>query len=135
MALRKNGVRLGVSMQDVFPHGCYLAREPDSISEAQDCDESIEARPVVDKLTRKPVFSCRVLDMDPDREGQLRETVVKVVAERMPVLPPQADGLPFAAIEFEGLTAAPPTISRGRAAYTSLRATGVRPIRPAQEAG
>jgi len=116
-------------MADVFPHGCYLA--PDPISEAQDCDESIETRPVVDKLTGRRVFSCRVMDMDPDREGQLRETVVKVVAERLPALPSPANGLPFAAIEFEGLTAAPPTISRGRAAYTSLRATGIRPAPPA----
>ena len=36
MALR-NGSRLHVGMQDVFPHGCHLV--PDSIIEAQDYDE------------------------------------------------------------------------------------------------
>jgi hypothetical protein len=37
MALR-DGSRLGVSMQDVFPHGCHLV--PDSIIEAMDYDEN-----------------------------------------------------------------------------------------------
>jgi hypothetical protein len=113
-------------MTDVFPHGCYLVQ--DSISEAQDCDESVETRRVVDTLTDKWVFSCQVMDVE---EGQPRRTVVKVVADRKPDLQPPANGSPFTPIEFEGLTAAePPKINRGRAEYSSLRATGIRPAPP-----
>jgi hypothetical protein len=64
MALR-NGSRLHVSMQDVFPHGCHLV--PESIVEAQDYDENTGRRsPAVDKHTGQRVFSCRVMDMDPE---------------------------------------------------------------------
>ena len=41
MALR-NGSRLGVSMHDVFPHGCHLV--PGSITEAIDYDEATGRR-------------------------------------------------------------------------------------------
>ena len=85
MALR-NGSRLGVSMADVFPNGCHLV--PDSITEAQDYDEATGRRsPAVDKYTGKPVFQCRVSDMDPELEGRQRETVVKILADRMPAPP------------------------------------------------
>ena len=83
MALR-NGSRFAVSMHEVFPHGCHLV--PDSITEAQDYDEKTRRRtPSVDKVTGKRVFSCRVVDMDPELEGRSRETVVKILADRMPV--------------------------------------------------
>ncbi len=72
MALR-NGSRLGVSMHDVFPHGCHLV--PGSITEVLDYDEATGRRsPSVDKYTGKPVFQCRVSDMDPELEGRQRET-------------------------------------------------------------
>ncbi len=64
MALR-NGSRFTVSMQDVFGFGCALM--PDSITEAMDYDERTKVRrPAMDKLTGKPVWQCRVSDMDPE---------------------------------------------------------------------
>ena len=72
MALN-SGVRLPVGMADVFPYGCHLV--PGSITEAQDYDEATGRRsPAVDKYTGKPVFQCRVSDMDPELEGRQRET-------------------------------------------------------------
>jgi hypothetical protein len=116
-------------MSDVFPHGCYLVQDP--ISETQDCDNPMETLRVVDRETSKWVFSCRVTDMHPELKGKPRQTEVRVVADQMPDLSPPADGSPFIPIEFEGLTAAaPPTIDRGRVAYTSVRATSVRRIEP-----
>src|ERR1017187_2415544 len=98
MALR-NGSRLHVSMQDVFPHGCHLV--PDSIVEAEDYDEATRRRtPALDKHTGQAVFSVRVMDMDPELEGRSRETVVKILADRMPVPPTK---MPFELVEFEGL--------------------------------
>jgi hypothetical protein len=85
MAL-KGGSRFPVAMADVFPHGCHLV--PDSISEAIDYDEETKRRsPATDKLTGKPVFQVRVIDLDPELSGRSREVVVKVVADRMPVPP------------------------------------------------
>jgi hypothetical protein len=129
MALR-NGSRLHVGMQDVFPHGCHLV--PDSIIEAQDYDESTGRRsPAIDKHTGQRVFSCRVMDMDPELEGRSRETVVKILADRMPVPPTRA---PFELVEFEGLQVTP-YVDNGRCAGKgrcnarmafSLRATGMK---------
>ncbi len=120
MALR-NGSRFGVSMQQVFPHGCHLL--PDSITEAMDYDEKTKTRrPAVDKLTGKRVWQCRVQDMDPDLAGRSRETVVKILADQQPAPPTKAL---FEAVEFDGLMVTPYVTDRGRPAY-SLRATGIK---------
>jgi hypothetical protein len=133
MALR-NGSRLGVSMRDVFPHGCHLV--PGSITEAQDYDEATGRRsPAVDKNTGKPVFQCRVSDMDPELEGRPRETVVKILADRKPAPP---TGTPFELVEFDGLQVTPYVDTgrcqgRGRCGARmafSLRATGIKTARP-----
>jgi hypothetical protein len=123
MALR-NGSRFGVSMQQVFPHGCHLL--PDSIAEAMDYDEKTKTRrPAVDKVTGKRVWQCRVQDMDPDLAGRSRETVVKILADQQPAAPTKAL---FEAVEFEGLMVTPYVTDRGRLAY-SLRATGIKAAR------
>ena len=123
MALR-NGSRFGVSMQQVFPHGCHLL--PDSITEAMDYDEKTKTRrPAVDKVTGKRVWQCRVQDMDPDLAGRSRETVVKILADQQPAPPTKAL---FEAVEFDGLMVTPYVTDRGRLAY-SLRATGIKAAR------
>ena len=123
MALR-NGSRFSVSMSDVFAYGCALM--PDSITAAMDYDEKTKIRrPAADKLTGKPVWQCRVSDMDPELAGRSRETVVKIIADRMPVPPTRQ---PFEQVEFEGLTVTPYVTDKGRMAY-SLRATGIKAAR------
>src|SRR5579875_4007279 len=113
MALQA-GLRLPVSMADVFPHGCCLV--PDSISETQDYDEKTKARrPAVDKVTGSRVFQCRVVDLDPALEGRSRETVVKILTDRMPVPPTRT---PFEMVEFDGLTVTPYVTDRGRMGYS-----------------
>jgi hypothetical protein len=134
MAL-STGVRLPVSMAEVFPAGCHLL--PDSISEAQDWDEATRVRtPTVDKITGQRVWNVRVVDMDPELEGRSREVVVKILADRMPVPPTRT---PFEAVEFEGLTITP-YVDNGRCQGKgrcgarmafSLRATGLKAARPA----
>ena len=120
MAL-KTGSRFPVSMHDVFPHGCYLV--PDSIAEAQDYDEKTKRRtPAIDKVTGTKVWQCRVSDLDPDLAGRARETVVKILADRMPVPPTRT---PFEPVEFDGLTVTPYVTDRGRMAY-SLRAIAIK---------
>jgi hypothetical protein len=130
MALR-NGSRFGVSMAEVFPHGCHLV--PDSISEAIDYDEETKRRsPALDKHTGKPVFQVRVIDLDPELSGRSREVVVKVVADRMPVPPTRA---PFEPVEFENLTVTPYVVDRTKRLGYSLRATGIKAARPMPQAG
>jgi hypothetical protein len=130
-----SGIRLPVTMQQVFPRGCHLM--PDSITEAQDYDEKTRTRsPAIDKLTGKRVFQCRVADMDSELEGRSRETVVKILADRPPSPP---TGTPFELVEFDGLHVTPYVDSgrcqgqgrcNARMAF-SLRATGIKAARPA----
>ena len=124
-------------MADVFSHGCHLV--PDSIAEAIDYDEKTGRRSqAVDKVTGKPVFQCRVVDMDPELEGRSREVVVKILADRMPVPPTRT---PFEAVEFEGLVVTP-YVDNGRCQGKgrcgarmafSLRATGLKAARPVNQ--
>jgi hypothetical protein len=130
----RTGARFPVGMAEVFSHGCHLV--PDSIAEAIDYDEKTRRRtPAVDKVTGKPVFQCRVVDMDPELEGRSREVVVKILAERMPVPPTRT---PFETVEFEGLVVTP-YVDNGRCQGQgrcgarmafSLRATGIKAARP-----
>ena len=130
----RTGARFPVGMAEAFSHGCHLV--PDSITEAIDYDEKTRRRtPAVDKLTGKPVFQCRVVDMDPELEGRSREVVVKILAERMPVPPTRT---PFETVEFEGLVVTP-YVDNGRCQGQgrcgarmafSLRATGIKAARP-----
>jgi hypothetical protein len=124
-----NGPRLPVGMAEVFPQGCYLV--PDSISETFDYDERTGTRrPSIDKITGKRVHQCRVVDMDPELRGRSRETPVTIVADQMPVPP---TGAQYEPVEFENLTATPHPTGDDGTAYTSLRATGIKPAiaRPA----
>jgi hypothetical protein len=120
MALR-TGSRFPVSMHDIFPHGCCLV--PDSIAEAQDYDEKTKKRtPSIDKVTGTKVWQCRVSDLDPELAGRSRETMVKILADRMPVPPTRQ---PFELVEFDGLVVTPYVTDRGKLAF-SLRATGIK---------
>jgi hypothetical protein len=111
-------------MQDVFGYGCHLV--PDSITEAMDYDEKTKRRtPAADKLTGKPVWQCRVSDMDPELAGRSRETVVKIITDRKPVPP---TGAAYEPVEFEGMTVTPYVTDKGRMAY-SLRASGIKAAR------
>jgi hypothetical protein len=132
----KNGLRLAVGMGDAFPYGCHLL--PDSIAEAMEYDEQTKTRrPVIDKVTGKRVWQCRVSDMDPALEGRSREIVVKILADQMPVPPTRTL---FEAVEFEGLTVTPYVDNnrcngKGRCNARmsfSLRANGLKAARPAQ---
>ena len=117
----RNGARLRVSCDEVFPAGCYLV--PGSIGEVEDFDEKTGKRsPSVDKVTGKRVFQVRVSDADPELRTRTRETSVKVLTDRQPVAP---TGVPFEPVEFDGMTVTPYVTNTGRLAY-SLRATGMR---------
>jgi hypothetical protein len=113
-------------MAEMFPGGCYLV--PASISETYDYDKKTRTYfPSIDKITGQRVYQCWVVDMDPERKGWSRVTLVKIVADQTPVPPTKAL---YGAVEFEGLTATPHAADRGRTAYTALRATGIKQAIP-----
>jgi hypothetical protein len=114
------GTRFKVTMGEVFPAGCALV--PASITEAQDYDERTGRRsPAKDKVTGQRVWSCRVIDLDPELDGRSREVAVKILAEVQPVPP---SGEMFAPVEFEGLMVTPYANDKGRMAF-SFRATAI----------
>jgi hypothetical protein len=114
------GTRFKVTMAELFPAGCALV--PASITEAQDYDAATKTRrPSVDKVTGQRVWSCRVMDLDPELDGRSREVAVKILADVQPVAP---TGAAFELVEFENLTVTPYVNERGRLAY-SFRATAL----------
>lgn len=105
------GSEYSVSTAEVFPDGCYL--EPDSITL------------VSDKPTGQQVYECRVVDRNSALKDRPHETVVKILADRMPDPP---TGTPFEMVEFERLTITPYVTDQNpmRIRYW-LRATGLHP--------
>jgi hypothetical protein len=95
---RLDGSVQEVTTADVFPNGCYL----DSISEAQDYDEETDTRgPVVD-INRARMYQCMVVDLNPARRERPHDTVVNILADQKPSLPPP--GMRHPLVEFDGLT-------------------------------
>src|SRR3954454_7044196 len=114
------GTRFKVTMGEVFPNGAHLL--PASITEAQDYDDKTGRRsPAKDKVTGQRVFTCRVVDMDPELDGRSREVAVKILADVQPVPP---TGQPFEPVEFENLMVTPYANDKGRMAYP-FRATAI----------
>ncbi len=115
----------------VFPEGAYAAGK---IEMVRDFDRSSGDRVVqqVDKATGLPLWVVEVIDAD--ETARQRTVKVKIAAQVQPVLPAPAQGSPFTAVEFDGMTAMPyvdATRCQGqgkcgaRHAY-SIKATGVR---------
>jgi hypothetical protein len=112
-------------MDEVFPYGAYVVSEVEPV---RDFDKSTRERPVqqLDKESGLPVWSVSVLDADPSARKSDRTVTVKIAAPHQPVPPAPADGIPFAAVEFEMLTVTPYVDDkRGRVAY-SFRARDMR---------
>ena len=106
---RLDGSEYSVSMDEVFPYGCYL----DSIT------------PVPGKPTGQQVYECRVVDVNPKLKSRPHETVVTIPANQMPSQGsmPRLDW-----VEFENLAITPYLTDQNpmRIRY-ALRATGIQP--------
>lgn len=121
-----------VAMDEVFPYGAYLVSEVEPV---RDFEKSTRERPVqqLDKESGRPVWSVSVLDADPAARKTEKTVTVKIAAPHQPVPPAPAEGLPFAAVEFDLLTVTPYVDDkRGRVAYSfwarEMRAP--KPTRP-----
>jgi hypothetical protein len=97
---RKIPVEFGVA----FPHGAYAVGE---VQPVRDYDKSTREKLVqaTDPDSGLLLWSVEVVDGDPEAKKSNRTTSVKVGAKVQPVLPERISDLPFAAVEFEKLTA------------------------------
>jgi hypothetical protein len=79
--------------------------------------------PVSDQSTGPKVYKCRVVDRNPALKDRQHQTVVKILADRMPVPP---TGVAFELVEFEHLTITPYVTDQDPMWIRySLRATGL----------
>jgi hypothetical protein len=111
-----------VEFGHVFQHGAFAAGVFEAVRDfdASSGDRFVQSK---DKATGLPLWAVEVIDADP--EARTKTVKIKVAAQAEPVLPPAPAGLPFAPVEFTGLTVTPYVNQAGRLAY-SLKATGVR---------
>ena len=115
-----------VEFGTVFPHGAYAAGgfEPVRDFEASKGGRFVQSK---DKVTQLPLWVVEVIDGDSSARDKTAK--IKVASANQPVLPAGSAGVPFVPVEFAGLTVTPYVNQAGRLAY-SLKATGVRPLRP-----
>lgn len=110
-----------------FPAGAFMVGEVEAIPEWVDGANVGQQH---DKETNHPLWSVRVIDADPNaRKGQ-GEVSVKIASPTPPAAPPEAQGLPFRPVIFDGLSVVPyikEGSGRPRVAY-SLRAKDIRPV-------
>ncbi|WP_119695807.1 plasmid replication, integration and excision activator [Microbacterium halotolerans] len=111
-----------VDFDAYFPRGAFMVGEVEPVAKWSD-DGKREGQDL-DKNTGHPLWQVRVIDADPDaRKGQ-NEVSVKISSVTEPQAPPEAHGLPFRPIVFDGLSVTPyvkETGGRPRVAF-SLRA-------------
>ena len=114
-----------VQFSHVFPQGAYAAG---AVEPVRDFDASKDGRFVQakDRESGLPVWAVDVIDADPT--ARTKTARVKIASSDQPVLPPASPGLPFAPVEFTGLTVIPYVNPAGRLAY-SMKATGITPAR------
>lgn len=116
-----------VNFEAYSPRGAFMVGEVEPVVKWS--DDGQRQGQDLDKNTGHPLWQVRVIDADPDaRKGQ-NEVTVKLVSIAEPTAPPEANGLPFRPVFFEGLSVTPyvkETSRRPRVAY-SLRAAEMKP--------
>jgi len=116
-----------VSFEAYFPRGAFMVGEVEPVVKWSDDGERQGQE--LDKNTGHPLWQVRVIDADPEaRKGQ-NEVTVKIASIAEPSAPPEANGLPFRPVFFEGLSVTPYVKENGgrpRVAF-SLRAREMKP--------
>lgn len=116
-----------VSFEAYFPRGAFAVGSVEPVVKWS--DDGQRQGQDLDKNSGHPLWQVRVIDADPDAKKGQGEVTVKIASISEPVLPPEANGLPFRPVYFEGLSVIPYVkegSGRSRVAY-SLRATDMKP--------
>lgn len=91
-----------VNFEAYFPRGAFMVGEVEPVVKWS--DDGQRQGQDLDKNTGHPLGQVRVIDADPDaRKGQ-NEVTVKLASIAEPTAPPEANGLPFRPVFFEGLS-------------------------------
>lgn len=116
-----------VSFEAYFPRGAFMVGSVEPVVKWS--DDGDRQGQDLDKNSGHPLWSVRIIDADPDaRKGQ-NEVVVKIASVTEPVTPPEAPGMPFRPVVFDGLSVTPYVkegAGRPRVAF-SLRAREMKP--------
>lgn len=116
-----------VSFEAYFPRGAFMVGGIEAVVKWS--DDGQRQGQDLDKNSGHPLWQVRVIDADPEaRKGQ-NEVTVKIASIAEPTAPPEANGLPFRPVFFDGLTVTPyvkETGGRPRVAF-SLRAREMKP--------
>jgi hypothetical protein len=121
---------ISVTFEQVFPYGCFVVGEVEQVKdfEASSAGKFVAAR---DKSTGELVWQVAVMDADPSVKAAQKTVSVKILAPVQPVPPASMAGLPFTAVEFDGMSVTPYVHqATGRLAY-SIRAREMRAPRSA----
>ncbi|MBB5839550.1 plasmid replication, integration and excision activator [Kribbella italica] len=104
--------RIIVEFGDTFPYGLFAVSE---VTPARDFEKSTKTNAVqtIDEDSGQPVWTLDVMDGDPEARKADRTFTVRIISSVQPVLPPALPGLPFTAIELQGMTASPWVDTRG----------------------
>lgn len=119
--------RFAIPHDEVFPHGAYVVGE---VAPVIDFNRSTREQKIqqVDEESGLLIWSVDVLDADPQVKRASKTVSVKMLAKVQPVPPAPSGGLPFALVEFTGLSALPYIDENGqrpRLAW-SFRADGMQ---------
>ena len=119
--------RFQVQHSEVFPAGAFLRGGVEAVVDFDAPKRADGSRPQAkDKDTGLLLWSCQVIDADPEAGRREATVTVKMAAPVQPVPPANKSGLPFTLVEFAGLTVTPYVDDNGqrpRLAW-SLRASG-----------
>jgi hypothetical protein len=117
---------LKVSHQQVFPHRAFVVSDVTAVIdyERSTKDNKVQA---TDRESGIPLWQVEVLDGDPAASKRARTLSVKFATPAQPECPPNATGMPFTPVVFEGLCVLPyvdRSTEAGRIAW-SFRASGM----------
>lgn len=125
MAVQRNFI---VSFGDIFPAGAYAVGEVEPVLDYNAVSNGSERPQKVDDKTNLPMWQLAVLDADPEAKKAQKTVNVKILSAALPVLPEPKGGLPFAAVEFDGLSVTPYVNTNGNrpSLEYSIKATAIR---------
>lgn len=125
MAIQRN---FNVSFSDIFPAGAYAVSEVEPVLDYNAASSGNERPQKIDEKTNLPMWQLSVLDADPEAKKAQKTINVKILSAALPVVPEPKGGLPFASIEFDGLSVTPyvNTNSNRPSLEYSVKATAIR---------
>ena len=104
MAIQRS---FNVSFKEIFPSGAFAVSEVEPVLDYNASTNGTDRPQKIDEKTGLPMWQIAVLDADPEAKKSQKTVNVKILSAALPSIPEAKNGLPFAAVEFEGLSVTP----------------------------